>query len=178
MTLATKATLWYNGLVEWKPPAIYKSSCEIDVEYFPFDEQTCVMKFGSWTYDGFQVRKFTNMRQRVVKWEQNTRCLKKCLLFQVMLFHFPSFFIQNPCVRLRHLNWDRHFLTRYWSKFEDWVRKCHFELLWIYLNAKLLLLKFSHFCNFIENYSKMLPRYNEERMTQDGKSPRYISQRC
>ena len=55
MTLATKATLWWNGLVEWKPPAIYKSSCEIDVEYFPFDEQTCVMKFGSWTYVGFQV---------------------------------------------------------------------------------------------------------------------------
>merc|ERR1719340_325160 len=55
VTLATKATLWYNGLVEWKPPAIYKSSCEIDVEYFPFDEQTCVMKFGSWTYDGYQV---------------------------------------------------------------------------------------------------------------------------
>ncbi|TRY69459.1 hypothetical protein TCAL_10190 [Tigriopus californicus] len=55
VTLATKATLSYNGLVEWKPPAIYKSSCEIDVEYFPFDEQTCVMKFGSWTYDGFQV---------------------------------------------------------------------------------------------------------------------------
>ena len=58
VTLATKATLWYNGLVEWKPPAIYKSSCEIDVEYFPFDEQTCVMKFGSWTYDGFQVRDY------------------------------------------------------------------------------------------------------------------------
>ncbi|CAG7817481.1 unnamed protein product [Allacma fusca] len=55
VTLATKATLYHNGLVEWKPPAIYKSSCEIDVEYFPFDEQTCVMKFGSWTYDGFQV---------------------------------------------------------------------------------------------------------------------------
>ncbi|KAJ9584461.1 hypothetical protein L9F63_021186, partial [Diploptera punctata] len=54
VTLATKATLNYTGRVEWKPPAIYKSSCEIDVEYFPFDEQTCVMKFGSWTYDGFQ----------------------------------------------------------------------------------------------------------------------------
>ncbi|XP_018302230.1 nicotinic acetylcholine receptor alpha3 subunit [Mycetomoellerius zeteki] len=55
VTLATKATLNYTGRVDWKPPAIYKSSCEIDVEYFPFDEQTCVMKFGSWTYDGFQV---------------------------------------------------------------------------------------------------------------------------
>ena len=56
VTLATKATLTYSGKVEWKPPAIYHSSCEMDVEYFPFDEQTCVMKFGSWTYDGFQVR--------------------------------------------------------------------------------------------------------------------------
>ncbi|CAG7672464.1 unnamed protein product [Allacma fusca] len=55
VTLATKATLHHNGLVEWKPPAIYKSSCEIDVEYFPFDEQTCILKFGSWTYDGFKV---------------------------------------------------------------------------------------------------------------------------
>lgn len=36
VTLATKATLYSTGLVEWKPPAIYKSSCEIDVEYFPF----------------------------------------------------------------------------------------------------------------------------------------------
>jgi len=55
VTLSTKATLKSDGLVEWKPPAIYHSSCEMDVEYFPFDEQTCVMKFGSWTYDGFQV---------------------------------------------------------------------------------------------------------------------------
>nr|CAH0100300.1 unnamed protein product [Daphnia galeata] len=55
VTLSTKATMYHSGLIEWKPPAIYKSSCEIDVEYFPFDEQTCVLKFGSWTYDGFQV---------------------------------------------------------------------------------------------------------------------------
>ncbi|KAJ4431945.1 hypothetical protein ANN_20554, partial [Periplaneta americana] len=55
VTLMTKATLKHTGEVFWKPPAIYKSSCEINVEYFPFDEQSCIMKFGSWTYNGFQV---------------------------------------------------------------------------------------------------------------------------
>ena len=51
----TKAVLHYSGKVLWNPPAIYKSSCEIDVEYFPFDEQLCRMKFGSWTHDGHTV---------------------------------------------------------------------------------------------------------------------------
>ena len=84
VTLATKATLNYTGRVEWRPPAIYKSSCEIDVgtkkmmifhitltsqlfcnvffilsflclaEYFPFDEQTCVMKFGTYTRSTYE----------------------------------------------------------------------------------------------------------------------------
>lgn len=58
VTIMTKAILNYTGKVVWKPPAIYKSFCEIDVEYFPFDEQTCFMKFGSWTYDGYLVRIF------------------------------------------------------------------------------------------------------------------------
>merc|ERR550539_1056670 len=55
VTIMTKAILHYNGKVVWNPPAIYKSSCEIDVEFFPFDEQKCFMKFGSWTYDGYMV---------------------------------------------------------------------------------------------------------------------------
>ncbi|XP_026325902.1 acetylcholine receptor subunit alpha-like 1 isoform X2 [Hyposmocoma kahamanoa] len=55
VTIMTKAILHHDGKVIWKPPAIYKSFCEIDVEYFPFDEQTCFMKFGSWSYDGYTV---------------------------------------------------------------------------------------------------------------------------
>ena len=52
VTLMTKALLYDSGYIYWLPPAIYKSSCKIDVRYFPFDQQECVMKFGSWTYDG------------------------------------------------------------------------------------------------------------------------------
>lgn len=54
VTLATKATVNYDGHVLWEPPAIYKSACAIDVEYFPFDEQVCKMKFSSWTYERSQ----------------------------------------------------------------------------------------------------------------------------
>ena len=42
----------YSGMVRWVPPAIYKSSCQIDMRDFPFDEQTCMFKFGSWAYNG------------------------------------------------------------------------------------------------------------------------------
>ena len=45
----------HNGTVKWIPSAIYKSSCQVDMTNFPFDEQTCLFKFGSWTYDGNKV---------------------------------------------------------------------------------------------------------------------------
>ena len=45
----------FDGNVFWPPPAKLRSSCKIDITYFPFDDQKCRMKFGSWTYDGFQV---------------------------------------------------------------------------------------------------------------------------
>ncbi|KAI6204426.1 hypothetical protein M3Y94_00673000 [Aphelenchoides besseyi] len=41
----------HEGNMLWVPPALYKSSCILDVEYFPFDEQTCHLVFGSWTYN-------------------------------------------------------------------------------------------------------------------------------
>ncbi|CAI2311722.1 unnamed protein product [Caenorhabditis sp. 36 PRJEB53466] len=50
ITISTKATLHFTGEVTWEPPAIFKSMCQIDVRWFPFDEQQCHLKFGSWTF--------------------------------------------------------------------------------------------------------------------------------
>ena len=42
----------HQGHVKWIPPGMFKSTCQIDIAWFPFDEQKCDLKFGSWTYDG------------------------------------------------------------------------------------------------------------------------------
>ena len=49
------AVVSYDGTVLWIPMAIFKSTCSIDITHFPFDEQKCTLKFGSWTYDGFKL---------------------------------------------------------------------------------------------------------------------------
>ncbi|KAI1730908.1 neurotransmitter-gated ion-channel transmembrane region domain-containing protein [Ditylenchus destructor] len=53
ISIMSDAIVYHTGLVVWKPPSIYKSFCTIDIEYFPFDKQSCQMKFGGWSYNGF-----------------------------------------------------------------------------------------------------------------------------
>ena len=52
---STNAIVTSDGNITWFSSAIFKSSCSINVEYFPFDEQTCTLKFASWTYDGLKL---------------------------------------------------------------------------------------------------------------------------
>ena len=49
------AVVGYNGDVLWLPAAIFRSTCSVDILYFPFDIQVCTLKFGSWTYDGHKL---------------------------------------------------------------------------------------------------------------------------
>ncbi|KAK3602471.1 hypothetical protein CHS0354_040537 [Potamilus streckersoni] len=42
----------YNGTVLWPVPVKLKSSCKVDITYFPFDDQKCILRFGSWIYSG------------------------------------------------------------------------------------------------------------------------------
>jgi len=54
-TFPTNVVVTSAGLCTYIPPGMFKSSCPIDITWFPFDEQNCEMKFGSWTYNGLKV---------------------------------------------------------------------------------------------------------------------------
>ncbi|KAL4227369.1 Neuronal acetylcholine receptor subunit alpha-7 [Mactra antiquata] len=41
-----------DGSCDWIPPGMFRSTCSIDISWFPFDDQKCELKFGSWTHDG------------------------------------------------------------------------------------------------------------------------------
>ncbi|KAK8373575.1 hypothetical protein O3P69_012612, partial [Scylla paramamosain] len=52
-TINTNVIVTSSGEVTWLSHGIYKSSCDMNVEFFPFDVQSCKM-WASWTYDGYQ----------------------------------------------------------------------------------------------------------------------------
>ncbi|CAJ1063707.1 neuronal acetylcholine receptor subunit alpha-9-like [Xyrichtys novacula] len=54
-SMETNVVLRNDGQVMWDQPAITKSSCSVDVAFFPFDLQQCHLTFGSWTHNGNQM---------------------------------------------------------------------------------------------------------------------------
>ncbi|XP_050388377.1 neuronal acetylcholine receptor subunit alpha-10 [Patella vulgata] len=59
-SISSNVIVTADGNVTWLSMVIFKSSCSIDVRYFPFDEQNCTMLFASWTYDGYQLNLIMN----------------------------------------------------------------------------------------------------------------------
>ena len=54
------AVVDHNGSVFWAPPTKFRSTCPVNVMYFPFDDQTCHLKLSSWMYDGYKVSCLTH----------------------------------------------------------------------------------------------------------------------
>lgn len=48
----TFARIDYTGAIQWITATVLRSFCQIEVRYYPFDIQKCLLTFGSWTYDG------------------------------------------------------------------------------------------------------------------------------
>ncbi|XP_053207683.1 neuronal acetylcholine receptor subunit alpha-7-like [Panonychus citri] len=54
-TYPTNVVVQSNGSTFYMPPGVFTSTCKIDITWFPFDDQLCKLKFGSWSYDMSQV---------------------------------------------------------------------------------------------------------------------------
>ncbi|XP_023652717.1 neuronal acetylcholine receptor subunit alpha-7-like isoform X1 [Paramormyrops kingsleyae] len=54
-TFHTNILVNSSGYCQYMPPGIFRSTCYIDVRWFPFDVQRCELKFGSWTYGGWSL---------------------------------------------------------------------------------------------------------------------------
>ncbi|CAH1793299.1 unnamed protein product [Owenia fusiformis] len=44
-----------DGTVQWKIPTKFVSSCKMKVHNFPYDVQTCTLKFGSWGFGSTEI---------------------------------------------------------------------------------------------------------------------------
>lgn len=45
-----RAVINSSGTVHWEPGGVFKTMCVIDITYYPFDDQTCRLTFGAWSY--------------------------------------------------------------------------------------------------------------------------------
>ncbi|CCD68494.1 AcetylCholine Receptor [Caenorhabditis elegans] len=54
-TFKSNLLTYHTGTVVWIPPGVLKFVCQLDVTWFPFDDQVCEMKFGSWTFHGYAI---------------------------------------------------------------------------------------------------------------------------
>lgn len=82
-SMDTNVVIRHDGQIMWDSPAITKSSCKVDVSYFPFDAQQCRLTYGSWTYNGNQLDLLNAMETadladlvNNVEWEVGQGCYR------------------------------------------------------------------------------------------------------
>jgi len=54
-TMAPPVRVYNSGYCQWFPPGRYATPCPIEISWFPFDDQTCMLKFQSWFYSALQL---------------------------------------------------------------------------------------------------------------------------
>ncbi|KAG7514247.1 neuronal acetylcholine receptor subunit alpha-9-like [Solea senegalensis] len=122
----TNVVIQHDGQIMWDSPAITKSSCKVDVSFFPFDAQQCRFTYGSWTYNGNQLDILNAMDSadladlvENVEWEVLGMPAKKNVIvygccadpypdvtYILMLKRKASFYVFNlliPCVMISFL---------------------------------------------------------------------------
>ncbi|KAA8594150.1 hypothetical protein FQN60_004984, partial [Etheostoma spectabile] len=125
-SMDTNVVIRHDGQIMWDSPAITKSSCKVDVSFFPFDAQQCRFTYGSWTYNGNQLDILNAMESadladlvENVEWEVMGMPAKKNIIlygccadpypdvtYTLKLKRKASFYVFNlliPCVMISFL---------------------------------------------------------------------------
>ncbi|GMT04230.1 hypothetical protein PENTCL1PPCAC_26404 [Pristionchus entomophagus] len=111
-----------EGNVTWLFSAIFKSSCRIQVRYYPFDDQTCDLKFASWSHDASEIVLGLNTdkgdlssymnnsefdlvdmtaKKEIVKFPSDTSLFWPQIVIRIQMHRRPLFYVFNhiiPCV--------------------------------------------------------------------------------
>lgn len=88
-TYPTNVVVRSNGSCLYVPPGIFKSTCKIDITWFPFDDQRCEMKFGMFSH---ALRHMISLC--IVRW---------CSINIDFIFSFP--FVQNNFCNIYSGSW-------------------------------------------------------------------------
>ena len=48
-------TVRSNGYARWQPGGVYAISCDLDMIFYPFDDQLCTMELETWVYTADKV---------------------------------------------------------------------------------------------------------------------------
>lgn len=52
----THCLVTQDGKVLWVPPSQFSAYCDLSLRKWPYDQHTCFFFFGSWVYDGEQIK--------------------------------------------------------------------------------------------------------------------------
>ena len=119
-----RAVIYYDGRVHWEPGGNFRTTCDIDIYYFPFDKQRCDIVIGAWVYhsakmnvtnvssdvntDNYTVNGEWELIGTAVRWgEADLQCCPGTsyahVVFSITLKRRHTFYVVNiiaPCVLL------------------------------------------------------------------------------
>ena len=145
---------------------IFKSTCQIDITWFPFDDQDCEMKFGSWTYNGLKVGgRWTDRKTAChdrhwwtdsLTWQTNRQCCAKDKGLSVSQWptslcgdddnidnirqRFCVLFLVSHCIVISNQVKAALIVSRFLALMSDYFNRsfCHLAALYKYESAKQL----------------------------------------
>ncbi|KAK7471777.1 hypothetical protein BaRGS_00035599, partial [Batillaria attramentaria] len=94
-----------EGYTRWVPPDNFAVSCDVDITFFPFDEQVCSLMFKSWHYriSEMTLVKADTVSLDMTEYEEDGEWELKQTLVELVVRRRPVFYMVNimiPCLML------------------------------------------------------------------------------